>query len=307
MTRILVVDDSASDRMLLTGLLAEDPSLTIFEAVDGNDALLKIEEHSINLVLTDLVMPNMNGIELLHELRKLRPSLPVIVATSQGAADSADEALALGASHFIHKDDAAETLLGTVRSVVAVRDRTNGFDSLQGFMRNHSICLEIENDNSMITPVIGLLQEQIVNPVFVNDTDRLRIGISLEESLANALYHGNLEISSELREKDDGRGYYQLAEARKKCEPYADRRIRVFASRTDDEIHVSIRDEGCGFDPTTLPDPTDPANMERVHGRGLLLIRTFMDEVNYNEVGNEITMIKRVGSGDGEDCCEAED
>lgn len=307
MTRILVVDDSASDRMLLTGLLAEDPSLTIFEAVDGNDALLKIEEHSINLVLTDLVMPNMNGIELLHELRKLRPSLPVIVATSQGAADSADEALALGASHFIHKDDAAETLLGTVRSVVAVRDRTNGFDSLQGFMRNHSICLEIENDNSMITPVIGLLQEQIVNPVFVNDTDRLRIGISLEESLANALYHGNLEISSELREKDDGRGYYQLAEARKKCEPYADRRIRVFASRTDDEIHVSIRDEGCGFDPTTLPDPTDPANMERVHGRGLLLIRTFMDEVNYNEVGNEITMIKRVGGGDGEDCCEAED
>ena len=44
---------------------------------------------------------------------------------------------------------------------------------------------------------------------------------------------------------------------------------------------------------TTLPDPTDPANIEKVSGRGLLLIRTFMDEVHHNKTGNEITMIKR--------------
>ena len=52
-----------------------------------------------------------------------------------------------------------------------------------------------------------------------------------------------------------------------------------------------IRDEGEGFDPELLPDPTDPANLERVCGRGLLLIQTFMDHVEHNERGNQITMI----------------
>lgn len=54
-----------------------------------------------------------------------------------------------------------------------------------------------------------------------------------------------------------------------------------------------IRDEGPGFDSTSLPDPTDPVNLEKVSGRGLLLIRTFMDEVRHNPKGNEIVLVKR--------------
>ncbi len=54
-----------------------------------------------------------------------------------------------------------------------------------------------------------------------------------------------------------------------------------------------IRDEGQGFDLASLPDPTLPQNLERRTGRGLFLIRTFMDEVRHNAVGNEITMVKR--------------
>ncbi|HEY1379785.1 MAG TPA: ATP-binding protein [Gemmataceae bacterium] len=54
-----------------------------------------------------------------------------------------------------------------------------------------------------------------------------------------------------------------------------------------------MRDEGPGFDPATLPDPLDPANLERASGRGLLLIRTFMTEVRHNDRGNEITLVLR--------------
>ena len=54
-----------------------------------------------------------------------------------------------------------------------------------------------------------------------------------------------------------------------------------------------IRDEGPGFDPHTLPDPTDAENLLKPSGRGVMLIRTFMDMVGFNESGNEITMIKR--------------
>jgi anti-sigma regulatory factor (Ser/Thr protein kinase) len=54
-----------------------------------------------------------------------------------------------------------------------------------------------------------------------------------------------------------------------------------------------IRDEGPGFDWSTLPDPRDPENLGRVGGRGLLLVRTFMDEVHFNEKGNQIILVKR--------------
>jgi anti-sigma regulatory factor (Ser/Thr protein kinase) len=54
-----------------------------------------------------------------------------------------------------------------------------------------------------------------------------------------------------------------------------------------------MRDEGPGFDPKELPDPTDPENLLKLSGRGILLMRTFMDDVKFNDRGNEVTMVKR--------------
>ena len=61
----------------------------------------------------------------------------------------------------------------------------------------------------------------------------------------------------------------------------------------------NIRDEGPGFDLNRVLDPTDMTNLERVSGRGLLLINTFMDEVKHNKTGNEITMVKRRHDSEG--------
>jgi anti-sigma regulatory factor (Ser/Thr protein kinase) len=60
-----------------------------------------------------------------------------------------------------------------------------------------------------------------------------------------------------------------------------------------EQATITIRDEGPGFDPSSLPDPTDPENIGKISGRGLLLIRTFMDDVRFNETGNEITLVKK--------------
>src|SRR5262249_19808846 len=81
------------------------------------------------------------------------------------------------------------------------------------------------------------------------------------------------------------------------AKPYRSRRVHVTARESPAEAVYVIRDEGPGFDPSKLPDPTDPANLERVTGRGLLLIRTFMDEVHHNPKGNEITMVNRADVG----------
>jgi anti-sigma regulatory factor (Ser/Thr protein kinase) len=123
-------------------------------------------------------------------------------------------------------------------------------------------------------------------------TERIRVGIALHETLVNAIQHGNLELSSDLRQEDE-QVFRDLGEERRRQSPYRDRRVRVRATLSRSEAVYVVEDEGPGFDPATVPDPTDPANLERVGGRGLMLIRTFMDEVEHNEKGNRITLRKR--------------
>jgi anti-sigma regulatory factor (Ser/Thr protein kinase) len=75
--------------------------------------------------------------------------------------------------------------------------------------------------------------------------------------------------------------------------PYCNRHIHVELTFSRPQARFTIRDEGPGFDPNSVPDPTDPANLERECGRGLLLMRTFMDEVQFAPPGNQVTLIKR--------------
>jgi anti-sigma regulatory factor (Ser/Thr protein kinase) len=149
----------------------------------------------------------------------------------------------------------------------------------------------IDNDPSLIPPLIGYLQENITRMHLCDEIGRIRVSIALQEALLNALQHGNLEIPSELKEKDD-KSFQVLMEQRRREKPFRSRRIHVTARESLGDVVYIVRDEGPGFDPSKLPDPTDPANLDRVSGRGLLLIRTFMDKVYHNKVGNEITMVK---------------
>ena len=65
---------------------------------------------------------------------------------------------------------------------------------------------------------------------------------------------------------------------------------------TPELARFEIRDEGPGFDPASIPNPTDPEYLERPSGRGMLLMRSFMDELTYNEAGNHVTLVKNVSS-----------
>jgi anti-sigma regulatory factor (Ser/Thr protein kinase) len=140
--------------------------------------------------------------------------------------------------------------------------------------------------------LIGHFEEELTRMNFCDATDRIRVGTALTEALANAVEHGNLELDSTLRESPDGE-YYRLGESRSKLTPYRERRVRITMRVTPSEVTYVIRDEGPGFKYQNLPDPTDPENLTKLSGRGLLLIRTFMDEVRFNAEGNEITLVKR--------------
>jgi hypothetical protein len=113
----------------------------------------------------------------------------------------------------------------------------------------------------------------------------------MQEALNNALYHGNLELSSDLR-RDDDRMFDELAERRMGAEPYRSRHIGVRLQLDRDAARFVVSDDGPGFDTAVVDRPVRPEDLTRVGGRGLLLIRTFMDQVTFNVSGNQIAMLK---------------
>ena len=110
MATILVVDDSAVDRRLVGGLLETDAELEVEYAAHGKEALAKIEYLVLELVVTDLMMPEMDGLELVAAMRSKYPLIPVILMTSKGSEEIAVRALQEGAASYVPKRNLANII-----------------------------------------------------------------------------------------------------------------------------------------------------------------------------------------------------
>ena len=112
--KILIVDDEKSTRSLLKYILLSD-DFDLIEAEDGKEALELLKKQKIDLMITDRSMPQMGGLELLKELRRLKSKLPVIVISAYGEESLWGEAIGLGALDYIVKPFAADVVLNVVR------------------------------------------------------------------------------------------------------------------------------------------------------------------------------------------------
>lgn len=289
MTTILVVDDSTVDRTLAAGLLAKEPDLEVIQAADGKSALALIKVSAPDVIITDLQMPEMNGLELIAAVRKSHSHVPVIMMTSKGSEEIAVEALQAGASSYVPKRALSTMLVDTLQRVLSAMQENRKHSELMNRLSERNESFVIENDVNLLMALSRHLQSLLTDSWGLDRTDRLRIGTALEEALLNAMYHGNLEVSSELKEQDH-QAFYTLADQRRLSTPWINRRIYVNCWLSPQEAKFVIRDDGKGFDPATLPDPTDPENLARPFGRGVMLMRAFMDSVSYNSTGNEVTL-----------------
>jgi serine/threonine-protein kinase RsbW len=121
------------------------------------------------------------------------------------------------------------------------------------------------------------VQERIVSMLEAREysmRDVFAVRLALEEALVNAIKHGN------------------------QLDP--DKTVRIHADVEQDRIYVEIEDQGPGYRPEEVPDPTLDENIERASGRGLMLIKSFMNRVEFNEKGNCIRLEKFRSSGEEE-------
>ena len=294
MTHILVVDDSPTERRRVGRLLEKGlEAATISYAENGKEALESLQLTLPDLIVTDLRMPEMDGLGLVEKVAEGGFGIPVILMTSFGNEEIALQALNAGAASYVPKSVLGKYLVKTAENVIALsQGKKNRQRVLQALTEVHSRFV-LDNDITYIPPLVNYLQEQIALMRILDESQLIRIGIALSEALTNAIHHGNLELDSEWRQNDEEK-YFKIAEERRCIKPYSDRRVRMVATLSDREVRFVIDDEGPGFAVDELRDPTEEFNMDRMGGRGLLLIRSFMDEVTHNAAGNSITLIKNV-------------
>jgi len=297
MSIVLVVDDSAVDRRMVEGLLSKTPHIEVEFAEDGLKALARIQASPPDLVLTDMQMPRMDGLRLVKAIGLHHAGIPVILMTGKGSEAIAVDALEQGASSYVPKSQLSDRLLETVLNVLARTQDEAGYQRLIQCASVTEFHFRLENDPALISPLIDLVQQIAMGMGICDSRGRLRVGVVLEQALLNAFIHGNLEIGYDDLQADresllQGQSE-NLVQQRRSDPKYRDRTTHVDVCITREEARFVVRDEGQGFDVSAIPKAIDPESMVQGGGRGLVLMGTFMDEVTYNDTGNEVTLVKR--------------
>lgn len=290
MPQLLVVDDSQMELEVICGLLQEVTEQPILREANGQTAIELMREQTVDLVVTDLRMPVLDGLELIKLASREFPETPIILLTEHGSEEVAVEALQSGAASYIPKRLRNPLLKETVGRLLRTIEEELAEKKLMMNMTHNHCEFVLENDLDTIIALVRYFREGMRGLQLCNRMDRIRVCTALEEALLNSFYHGNLELSSELKESGE---FHQMAAERCVQHPYSDRRIHVRAELDEASVRFEIRDQGPGFDVSSIPDPRDPSQAFKLSGRGLLLMRSFMDEVSFSPLGNEVVLYRK--------------
>ena len=291
---VLLVDDSSVDRRLIGGLMTKELDWLVEYAASGTEALQEMELALPDLVVTDLMMPEMDGLQLVAEVRRRYPKVPVILITAHGNETLAVEALEKGAASYVPKSQMATKLLDTARQVLSLTSAERTQVRLLECLTQTQSTFVLDNHPEIIPSFVDDVLDKVNAMRLCDPSETRHLAVSLEEALLNAMLHGNLQFDpGEVQQvRSDLMRGQKSPLVRQRQEELRDRKIEARYELCRRQACFVVRDEGKGFDLSTIPISGDPNPIDAERGRGLVLIQNFMDEVKFNDVGNEITMVK---------------
>ena len=288
MPTILVVDDTAVDRRLAGGLLENAPNVEVCYAENGREELLQIATSLPDCVVTDLQMPEIDGLELVTTINEKYPEIPVVLMTAHGSEVVAAQALANGAASFVPKSELAENLLQTVMHILVMSETDSRYKKLVSCATKTEFEFDLDNDPSIVDPLIDMVQQVAISQGLLVNNSRVQLGVALENALLNAMIRGNLELSREVMPVMS----QEMIEERNSQAPYNQRRVYFRSLVTPESAQFTVRDQGPGFNTSEILKSSDPDSFRDGTGRGLVLMQAFMDEVVFDATGNQVTMTK---------------
>jgi len=258
--RILIVDDHDDLKSALTQVF-KNLGYFVKTTESRHEAVELDRSQAFDLVITDL-----DGDKAFPPQNSEKPDdacLPT--RDAEESSRSFVKAFKICATNFKRDDFDENELKNLFETILNYKaqflDKTDAVKQIR-----EKIEFEFPSAISLMHSILDYLMKR-VEKVGVIDTENSNLFIALDEAFVNAVKHGN---------KFD-----------------ADKIVRVSAEVSAKEARFTVEDEGEGFDVNSIPDPTDPENLFKASGRGVLIIHNVMDEVRYNERGNRLEMIKR--------------
>ncbi|HUA19837.1 MAG TPA: response regulator [Bryobacteraceae bacterium] len=271
---LLVVDDDPAIHDLIRAMLAGEP-WEIDSAANGHEALARLNTRCYDAVLTDILMPGMDGLTLLGRLRERYPGLPVVMMTVRNTSDHILGSLRQEATAYVAKPFVRDSLLVTLETALRATVAEDDIRIISD--KPNWISLQIKCKLATADRLTQFVREL---PADLQAGEREQIAIAFRELLMNAIEHGG------------------------HLDP--EKRVDLSYIRTARSIVYYIRDPGEGFSMENLAHAavanTPDAPFRHIElrselgirpgGFGLLMTRSFADELIYSAKGNEVIFIK---------------
>jgi CheY-like chemotaxis protein/anti-sigma regulatory factor (Ser/Thr protein kinase) len=275
-TTLLIVDDDPAIHDLIRAMLKPSEWRLEF-ALSGAEALSRLTAHTYDLIVTDILMPGMDGLELLKAIRGIQPDSKVVVMTVKNSPAHIIGSLRGQAVGYIAKPFTRDLLLDTIRNALIHRPEPDDIEVLSDQPKWISVRVRCK-----LATADRLTQFFRELPADLEREQRESISAAFRELLMNAIEHGG------------------------HLDP--EQRVELSYVRTERSIIYYIRDPGEGFSFDQLPhaaisntpgDPFSHTEMRkqmgiRPGGFGILLTKNFADELLYSSKGNEVVLVKHL-------------
>lgn len=294
MPSVLVVDDTPVDRCLVEGLLRRTPSLTVESVASAGEAIRRIEQSPPDVVVTDLLMPEINGLDLVTILRERCPGLPVVLITAHGSEDLAVRALAEGAASYVPKHQLSDRLLATIEQVLAAARADRGYETFQSCLQDARLRFLVGSHEGVFDQLTDVACGMSGSVGLCDSHDQLRLAVALRGLLLVGHYVGNLELPIDVLDELDvpSAAIHAPIEQRRASTPYRTRRLEVQIELSSARGEFRARHEGPPFplglfggDAGRLPNAPNAC-------RELILMRAFADELEVSADRRTISMVR---------------
>ena len=258
---ILIIDDEEKIRSVLSKIV-DQLDLIPLTARDGLEALNLLQSEKIDLIITDLMMPQMDGLTFIVKSREINPKIPIAVISGYGDVKNATLALTRGAFNFITKPFTIKEVENIIRKGLRLRELSLGTDKLLQNVKNRTEITIPSYPHLLPSAIFYIIKEcqwrGIDNENLLNN-----ISVCTDEILTNALVHGN---------GGDPK-----------------KNISITLNFDAEKFTLTVKDEGEGFDVKNFSQQLKENHLDIPSKRGLFIVEYLMDEVSFNAKGNQIT------------------
>jgi CheY-like chemotaxis protein len=292
--RILIVDDSVDLLESLKKLL-ELYDYEVHTASSGQEALDNLSEHNYDLILCDVKMPYIDGLELLRRIKfTVNIHIPVVFMTGEITVETALESIRLGITDFIRKPFSDYQIIKTVTGQIAKTNRDEHFQNYHHYLVGTHYCFEFTANDYVNFNITDFLISRLLTLKDIAPSVCNELSLCLEEMISNAFIHGTFKIGS-IYKKLDYEKYSALIHRLlgKKEINNAKVMVNITYHRRSKKISVTVTDDGEGFD--YRKHEINPNSVFQ----GLSLIKVLTDRVGFHNKGRTIRIEKSIEKRNG--------